>query len=410
MKPISELVQRTPLALMMAASLSLLTACNSDNNNSTTEPATITLEACTGDSIYSANGTAIIAGAASDYSSGGIAMLDEETLTLNENVLVAGSDIAVGSNGDHYYLLERFGANSLSKIALDDPSNPIWNYSTEGDDTGSNPHSVVFASEEKAYLLRYGTDTAWVINPSASDEATFKTADLDLSAYDPGDGSVEMTQGLILDGKLFVLMQRLDADSVPQEAYVAVIDTANDSQIATGAGGDLSGVLLPVRNPNAMVYNEADGLVYIQGTGRYASFDGSRPAELTGGIATLNPTTYETNLLIDDGDDVTDMPFGGQISNMAIVDANNGYFVSYAAWGDNSLYHFNPSTGNTAAITGFANVDIRSLAGRNGALWVGTAAGTNGSATLSIVNAAEQCMNDTVSLSLTPIGLAFANN
>lgn len=399
MNPISELVQRTPLILLMAASLSLLTACNNDDNNGDTAGST---------------GQVIVAGAAADFTSGSVSLVEEESLILSENVLATETtDIAVRSFGDHYYLLEKFGTNALTKFAIDDPANSIWNYSTEGNDEGSNPHDVVFASEEKAYLLRYGTDTAWVINPSASDEASFKTADLDLSAYDPGDGSVEMTKGLILDGKLFVLLQRMTTKPYPEpwlpnEAYVAVIDITDDREIATGAGGDLNGVLLPLKNPNAMIYNEADGLIYIQGTGRYAWWDGSQPAELTGGIATLNPTSYETNLVVDDGDDAN-TPFGGQITNMAIIDADNGYFISYAGWQNTSLYHFNPSTGDTEAVNNFANVDVRSMAGHNGSLWLGTGVGTSGTATLSVINPADQSVSTEFSLGLNPIGLAFSD-
>ena len=405
MKPHFRLAEKKPLALAMLSSLALLTACSDDGND---------FPADAGDGSQNGNSTetvaqVIIAGVAADYSSGAVSFLEQDSLTLNENVLATGTDIAVRTFGDHYYLLERFGTNALTKFAMNDPANPIWNFSTEGDDTESNPSDLVFASEDKAYLLRYGTDTAWVVNPSASDEASFKTADLDLSAYDPGDNSVEMTGGLIVDGKLFILMQRLDATYTPLDAYVAVFDTSTDSEIATGAGGELSGVLLPVRNPNAIAYNDADGLIYIQGTGRYAAFDGSRDAELTGGIATLDPTSFATTLLVDDGDDPASSPFGGQISDMALVDGDNGYFISYAGYQDTSLYHFNPNTGQTMAIPAFGNVDISSLAGHDGALYLGITAGSSGTATLSIIDPADQGVTNSIDLSLNPIGMAFTD-
>lgn len=398
-----NLTPSTPIALALAASLLLMSACSDDGNDYPT---------VTGDGNQSGDTSetlaqVVIAGAAADYTSGAVSLLEEESLTLNENIVATGTDIAVETYGDHYYLIERFGTNAITKFAIDDPANPIWNYSTEGDDTESNPYTIVFESESKAYLLRYGTLSAWVINPSASDEASFKTAELDLSAYDPGDGSVEMSAGTIIDDKLYVLMQRSDAEFAPQEAYVAVFDTSTDSEIETGAGVDLNGVLLPVRNPNAMVYNDADGLIYIQGTGRYAAYDGSRDAELSGGIATLDPTSYATTLLVDDGEDPAASPFGGQISNMAVVDAENGYFVSYAAWQDTSLYHFNPSTGVATAVSDFANVDIRAMAGHNGALWLGTGVGDSGTATLSIINPSDQSVTNTVDLTLNPIDMAF---
>jgi len=77
----------------------------------------------------------------------------------------------------------------------------------------SNPQSLIFASDSKAYIPRFQSTKMWVVNPATTDESGFKLGTVDLSAYVDDDGLPEMTQGVVVGDKLFLLVQRLDQDN-----------------------------------------------------------------------------------------------------------------------------------------------------------------------------------------------------
>src|SRR3546814_3723342 len=59
-----------------------------------------------------------------------------------------------------------------------------------------------------------------------------------------------MSAGLIKDGKLYVALQRLQNFAATQSGYIAVIDTATNTEIDTGKGSNgLKGIELPVNDP-----------------------------------------------------------------------------------------------------------------------------------------------------------------
>src|SRR3546814_11605189 len=59
-----------------------------------------------------------------------------------------------------------------------------------------------------------------------------------------------MSAGLIKDGKLYVALQRLQNFAATQSDYIAVIDTATNTEIDTGTGSTgLKGIDLPVNDP-----------------------------------------------------------------------------------------------------------------------------------------------------------------
>ena len=58
--------------------------------------------------------------------------------------------------------------------------------------------------------------------------------------------------------------------------------------------------------------------------------------DYTGGIVSIDPQTYATSVVLDDGDAQTH-PFG-LIFGMLISSPVKGYVVGYDGWGDNTLY------------------------------------------------------------------------
>lgn len=376
-----------PLALL---SLTLgLTACGGDSGSS--RPADVSAR----------EGVAVVATAASDFSSGAVELVSVADKTSSGSYHPTISDIGVSTNGTDYYLYERFQADRINKIDLDNPAVKAWTYSAvDGSDSGSsNPYTMVFAQPDKAYLIRYGSDTAWIVDPTASREADFKIGELDLSAYTPADGLgvPNMSAGTIVDGKLFITLQRLDSGYQPTNtAYLAVFDTSTDTEIDTGQdSGELNGIPLVGKNPMGLTYHETLGLL-VRHQGAYTP-------DYTGGIDVVDVDSYAVEQRVDDTADT------GLIGGIAIVDATSGYYLSYDGWQNITLRAFNPSTGvvEDDAIAGLSGMDLRTMSiGPQGNLWVADA--TSSKPGLRVIDPASETQTGFVSTSLLPIGLAFA--
>lgn len=364
--------------------------------------------------------TAVVATVAADYSAGAHSVISVAPVggprnVQNDLLPTDVSDITVAAHGRYFYRIERFQADNIAKFDIAAPITPVWQFSTLDDSaTGSsNPYDLIFVSDQKAYLLRYEKTVAWIVNPSATAEAEFKIGELDLSAYADADGIPEMNSAAIADGKLFIAMQRLDRDNgwIPSNtAYLAVFDTATDAEIDTGVANDdgVKGIPLPVTNLGAIQYLADTDRVYVQGVGDYGSSWTGRDPEYSGGIATVDPNTYTVSLLVDDGD-ATDHPYGN-ISGMCVVSANKGYFVGYAGWGDNTLYAFDPLTGDVygsanAELTGknIAGMEAGAYADNNGMLWVCNQT----DAQVVVLNTADDTIDERLDTNLNPIRVVF---
>lgn len=365
--------------------------------------------------------TAVIATVAADYSSGAHSVAAVDPIggprTIQNNLLPTISDIGVAAYENTFYRMERFQADNITKFDIAAPDTPIYQYSVldSGDTVSANPYAMLFVSAEKAYVLRYGKTTAWIVNPSAMSEAEFKIGELDLSAYADSDGIPEMNNGVIVDGVLYITMQRLDRNdgfAPTNSAYVALFDTTTDMEIDTQTENDddVKGIVLPIVNTVAIQYLAANDMIYVQGVGDYgSSFSGRDPA-YTGGIATINPTTYETGLLVDDGDDA-DHPYGN-FSGMAIVSADKGYFVGYAGWGDNTVYGFSPTTGEVSGAVSdelsglnIAGMQSGAYVDDNGMLWVCNQT----DAEVVLLDTAGDTIDEKISTSLNPLMVVFAS-
>lgn len=397
-KPVFPKKQHIAISVLLASTL-LISACSDSDDDPVTDTTPVSGE------------IAIVASVAADFTSGAHAVINtSDTTDLQENLAPTVSDITMAAYGDHFYRIERFARDNVTKFNVNAPADPVWQYSTldAGDEVTGNPQTMVFLSETKAYILRAGKTTAWIVDPSATTQETFKTGEIDLSAYDDGDGAVEMSSGVIVDGKLFIAMQRLDDSFAPQDAYIAVIDTATDTEINTGTDTTFFGILSPVKNPGSIQADE-NGTVYVQGLGRFGSFDGSRPPEYTGGIATIDVETFETDLLVDDGDD-NDHPHG-QITGMQIVSTQRGYLVGYAGFGDNDLKAFNPITGvvEETVVSGLSGINIGGLAKDSlDQVWVSIGAGAE-SANITIIDSADSSVVGTpIALELNPTKVVFS--
>lgn len=348
---------------------------------------------------------AVVATVAADFSSGAHTVISKDNngdrVALNE-LLPTDSDITVAAYGSHFYRIEKaFAGNNITKFSTSDPQTPVWQYSTNdaGSAVLSNPHDMIFVNETKAYVLRYGSSTMWIVNPSAETEADFKTGEIDLSAYDSADGVPEMDGGVIVDGKLYITLQRLDGFAVTQTAYVAVFDTATNEEIDANIPGDtLKGIPLQTRNPTNIVYEPVSNAIFVQGSGSFF------PEEYTGGIEKINLDNFSAILVLDDGD-AADHPYG-LITELAVFSDTVLYFVGYAAFTDNTLYKLDLSTAEVTAtaVTSLINGQIAYLTvDDQGLLWVSDSA----NATVRIIDPETDTEVDALFTNLNPEKIAF---
>lgn len=367
----------------------------------------LTLISCSQDSTTSAanaDQSAIVATIAADYSSGAHAVISKDVsgtrIALND-LLPTASDITVASYGSNFYRIERaFAGNNITKFSSSDAQTPIWQYSTNdvGSAVLSNPYDMIFVSETKAYVLRYGTSVAWIVDPSAATEADFKIGELDLSAYD-ADGVPEMAGGVVVNGRLYITLQRLDNFAITQNAYVAIFDVNTDQEIDANIAGDsLKGIPLQTRNPANIIYEPVTNSIYVQGSGSFW------PEEFTGGIERINLTTLTTSVIVDDGDAISH-PYG-LITELAVVSDSILYFVGYAGFADNTLYKLDLTTAQITAtgVVSLFNGQIASLSvDTDGLLWVSDSV----NATVRVIDPVTDTEVDALYTNLNPDKVVF---
>lgn len=406
LNPTARLVSK--FALIAASALAVV-ACDS-NDSATATPAsnddvTAAENACAPDAAGP-----LVAIATALYPTGSIQLHSQSDGTLHCSLPATTSDTHVATYGNDVYQIGRFQQDFLAKYSLDDVLTPTYQYSVNGEDTGANPYQVIFVSDSKAYVVRRGGTAVWIIDPSATSEANFKTGELDLSAY--GDTyPPHATAAEIVDGKLFVMMERLSGAagySPIESSYVAVFDTSTEQEIDTGMGtvDGLMGIRLGVTNPTDFQYEDENGLLYLVGRGNiYANEDVTGDA-YAGGVVTIDPESYEASILIDDGSESDNMDF---FVGLEVVSASKAYLQTYAGWQDTTLHTFHATFGtvDATAVANMSNVDITTMAeGPEGALWLGINHATE-EPKVEILDTATDTSLRSFNTGMTPVNFAF---
>jgi hypothetical protein len=387
------MLNKKPLFLLSAVACVSLTACGggSGNNRAVVAPAPV---------------NAVIAGVSFDYTTSDISIAKTEAPfdVVTGYDTKSQSDYGLDGFGSHYYRIGRYEIDTLSKYSIANPNLPVWEFSTKApSESTKNPYDMVFESETKAYLIRYESPVSWVIDPSVSqaEGSSFKTGEIDLSAYNDADGAPESSKGVIANGKLFILMERLDktAGWVPGEAYVAVFDINTLQEIdtnTTDAPSNLKGIKLDIRNPNEL--RVVGDRIYVSAVGNYY------PQEFTGGIQSIDLDTYALANVLDDGPEL------GQISGLAIVSPTLGYFKGYTGWMNEALYQFNPSTGEVVdePVNGLSGLMLTFLeVGPDNTLWVGV--GSEEAPHVLVLNTADNTETGRIDLQRNPSEISFVS-
>ena len=295
---------------------------------------------------------ALVQTLAADFSSSQVAYLDYAAQTVNDGFYAkTQSDYTISIYQNDVFHIGRFFIDTISKYNVQDPNTEIWSYSTQDDldSVTRNPYSLVSLSLEKAYLIRYGSDKIWIVNPQATDFSRFKIGEIDLGSYVPENntaGTPRPSAAVINDGKLFVVMQRLDdAFGSTNSVYLAVIDTATDSEIETNADttDSVMGIPLLGLNPLEHSVRAFEDKVYITTRNSYSAVSVNQSL-----IEQVDTDDFSLSTVLSAAD-ITDNNTK-YIQSMAIVSSEKGYFFANETFfgpyrEESTLYQFNPSNG-----------------------------------------------------------------
>jgi len=384
------------IALLTAAVL--VTACQDEK---TTEE----------EAFVPAKYNAVITTRAADYSAGDHAIAKLSDYSVKTRNFSSGSDTVVSTYKDKIFRLGRYNMNNITQFDIDSPESIIWQFSTDDAnvaDDNSNPYKMVVSNDQKAYIIRYGSDKIWIVNPSANNITDFRLGEINLSSYADADDKPEMADALIVDTKLYVIIQRLDRNNnfTPGDAYLAIFNTDDDSEIDTNGSTTPKGVMLTVQNPQHIEYLSSNNTLYISAAGQYAASWNNTPAAYTGGIESIKLSDYSSAIVLDDGP--ADTGLYGNISNAAILNSTRGYFVGYKGFGDNTLYEFNPSDTAVTPTIILDNKDIADIEiGPLGDLWVANATDNGVTLIHTTNNVVRNSLIDTV---LTPMNIEFVTH
>lgn len=417
------LYRNTKTAILTAIVALAITGCGGSDNDENpiddTPAGQVDGETNDPDATANPNNRAFVATRADDYSSGQVEriVLHEISEQHDGAYPATGSDISVEAGITHIYQLGRSNLDSITKFDPDQLDGVVYQRSVAGDDVFANPYQLIVADITTAYLIRYGSDKIWIVDPSATEDEDFKTGELDLSAYNDGDGFPEPNSALLIGDRLFVMMERLESFLPVQQGYVAVFDTTTGEEIDTGKGeaDGLKGIPLGVNNPIALQQPEEGGLIYAVGRGNFFAQDASAGDRFTGGIVAIDPETYAVNLVLDDGDETNN---NGFIVNALATDAENAYVVHQRGFGDDVLLKLNLSSGELAAgsVAGIEGVAITTLAkGPMDRLWVGRdsrdQAGEPVSPGFTLLDLVDDSVSvEKVATQLVPINVVFLDN
>ncbi len=331
---------------------------------------------------------AVVQTDAPDFSSSEVVYIDTLTQQVEPGYYTKGAfqGYTISSYKQAVFHIGQFFVDTIAKYNTDVPENrdtQVWEYSTQdvAQEQSGNPYTLVSLNDNKAYLIRYGSNKVWIVNPQATSSESFKIGELDLSSYDNENntqGTPNPAAAVINNGKLFIAMQRQDDDFAPGAAFVAVFDTETDQEIETNSSNEdtVKGIPLVGVNPlqNSLVaYGE-----HIFVTTPSSLYNA--PDLTLSRIEAINIEDYSLREVLN----ASDIPENTSnfLRASAIVSAEQGYFYSTEELYSPSyttistLYEFNPTTGDiisanvnetgTEAIK-FIDVDA------SGFLWVSVA-------------------------------------
>ncbi len=255
-----------------------------------------------------------------DFTTGSYSMVNLRDGSVRVNLpaapgIVESDNTAVYFN-QRVYVINRFGFDSVTVLALADLTTAIKQFSTGN---GSNPQDMAFVRDDLAYVSLLGSNDLLVVDPTAVAGAEI-TDRIDLAPLlDPGDtdGLIEASAMALAGRYLFVALQNLDNFAVTRPGTLAVIDTTDNTLVDTDPAVDgLQGIGLAGSNPVALSYVPEIGQLLVSTSGAFGVSDG--------GVERVDPYTLSGGGFLLTGDELG----GGDFGDVAAVNGGKAYLVS----------------------------------------------------------------------------------
>jgi DNA-binding beta-propeller fold protein YncE len=158
----------------------------------------------------------------------------------------------------------------------------------------------------------------------------------------------------IVNGKLYVALQRLNNFIASNDSYIVVIDTGTDQIIDLDpVAPGVQPIVLQGRNPfGKLTYLPSTDRIYVADASNFSTGDAY------GGIEAINPNTDTTDGII-----IPDDAFGGSVGTLVILSDTVAYIIVADTNFNNSVKPLNLSTltpGN--ALTGISTAFLPGMA------------------------------------------------
>jgi DNA-binding beta-propeller fold protein YncE len=140
-----------------------------------------------------------------------------------------------------------------------------------------------------------------------------------------------MDQAVVIGGRLFVTLQRLDRRNFfrpTEKSVIAVVDVATDAVVGSI---DLTGTN-PFAESAGLAPDPATGKIVLTEVGEFGTVG-------DGGLERIDPAT-----LAAEGFFVTELDLGGNVSDVVIVDDHHAYAILLDASARSTVVRFDPTT------------------------------------------------------------------
>lgn len=293
---------------------------------------------------------AVVATGSTDGSLNSISRIRERkwggSRIAEHHLIVSDYRLHVCAYQSHVFVLEEKETNPITRYGIEYPSAPLVRYPgiLPGEAGDIHPFSLVFANETRACLLRSGTAKVLVVNPTAPDSTGFILEEIDISSFFPDNNHLNITCGAVAGSLFFFGVDQLDEQGLSLGSSLAVVDAETLEPVDTGYGEAPFGTIpLPVRGITSLHYLGDSHRIYAHAKGNLFP-----QPDFAGGILGMDPDDFSVWPIIDDGDELNH-PFG-YIRLMAVISETKAFFAGAATESDNTLFLFNPSTGDTDAV------------------------------------------------------------
>ncbi|MBW2261527.1 MAG: hypothetical protein JRG91_06085 [Deltaproteobacteria bacterium] len=273
--------------------------------------------------------------AAFDFSSGSYSIIDLDTMEVLTDVLSIHSDAVGACSGGDLFILERYGADTITSVSRQMPFSLLGQHSLG---SGANPQGLVKLASGSVLVTLLGRDSLVVIDPASGEEETF----IDLSWAADADGFPEAGSVTMAGSRIVVALQRLDQTTTMWDpsgpGWLVVIDSSSLEVVdADTSTEELDAIVLTGMNPTSGAHPIWDGeKLYVPESGFYSQLDG--------GLEMVDLDTMQAEGFV-----VTEESLGGDITDIVLVNDHLGYATVNTLAFEALLVRFDPSDGTVEA-------------------------------------------------------------